>query len=439
MLIARRGRAGAELRRRRRRRPTPAPAPTGPAASWLVVEADESDGTHLELPLHGTILTNVELDFLEHYGTFDALVDGFDRYLAQIAGPKVLCADDPVCAELAAAPRRRSRTASPTAPTSAAVDVRSGRRLVLVRRRARRASVSARSPCRCAASTTSSTPPARSRWPMRSACRSTRAAPGARPLRRRRPPVRHPRRRRRRHVRRRLRPPADARSPPSSPRPATAATGGGGSSSPSSPTASTASPRCGGSTPTRSSAPTWSVLTEIYPSGTTPIPGVTGRLIVNAVLDAHPTARVVWLPRRDDLVSFLAGEVGPGDVCISMGCGDIATLPEEILARRASSGGRRERARLGLQPDRPSGTDRLQTAAVQRRPRCSGRSRPRRAAGADDDVPGRGRGGAVRARPRRSTTCWRSPRPGARRDCRCSSSAAAPTCSSPTPGSPASP
>ena len=31
--------------------------------------------------------------------------------------------------------------------------------------------------------------------------------------------------------------------------------------------------------------------------------------------------------------SFLAGEVGPGDVCISMGCGDVATLPEELLAR----------------------------------------------------------------------------------------------------------
>ena len=29
---------------------------------WLVVEADESDGTHLELPLFGTILTNVEID-----------------------------------------------------------------------------------------------------------------------------------------------------------------------------------------------------------------------------------------------------------------------------------------------------------------------------------------------------------------------------------------
>jgi UDP-N-acetylmuramate--alanine ligase len=40
---------------------------------------------------------------------------------------------------------------------------------------------------------------------------------------------------------------------------------------------------------------------------------------------------VVWLPRRSDLVRFLADEVRPGDVCISMGCGDIATLPNEVL------------------------------------------------------------------------------------------------------------
>ncbi len=33
------------------------------------------------------------------------------------------------------------------------------------------------------------------------------------------------------------------------------------------------------------------VITDIYPSGTTPIPGVTGKLIVNAVVDAHPRAR----------------------------------------------------------------------------------------------------------------------------------------------------
>jgi len=42
-------------------------------------------------------------------------------------------------------------------------------------------------------------------------------------------------------------------------------------------------------------------LGDIYPSGTTPIPGVTGKLVVNAVLDAHPTTRLAWMPRRTDL------------------------------------------------------------------------------------------------------------------------------------------
>ncbi|MEX2625896.1 MAG: hypothetical protein WD225_03370, partial [Ilumatobacteraceae bacterium] len=62
--------------------------------------------------------------------------------------------------------------------------------------------------------------------------------------------------------------------------------------------------------------------------------GVTGKLLVNAVLDRHPRSRVVWLPRRQELVDFVAREVRPGDVCISMGCGDIASLPDEVLRRR---------------------------------------------------------------------------------------------------------
>ena len=78
------------------------------------------------------------------------------------------------------------------------------------------------------------------------------------------------------------------------------------------------------------------VLTDIYPSGTHPIPGVTGKLVVNAVLDEHPETRVVWLPRRDELISYLAKHVGDGDVCISMGCGDIASLPDEVLAARGA-------------------------------------------------------------------------------------------------------
>jgi UDP-N-acetylmuramate--alanine ligase len=78
------------------------------------------------------------------------------------------------------------------------------------------------------------------------------------------------------------------------------------------------------------------VITDIYPSGTKPIPGVTAKLVVNAVLDAHPTTRMAWMPRRHDLIEFLAHELRDGDVCISMGCGDIASLPDEVQQRRAA-------------------------------------------------------------------------------------------------------
>jgi UDP-N-acetylmuramate--alanine ligase len=84
------------------------------------------------------------------------------------------------------------------------------------------------------------------------------------------------------------------------------------------------------------------VITDIYPSGEAPLPGVTGKLVVNAICDAHPDQRVVWLPKRADLVAFLARELRAGDVCISMGCGDVAMLPDEILAAlnaSVSSGG----------------------------------------------------------------------------------------------------
>jgi UDP-N-acetylmuramate--alanine ligase len=80
------------------------------------------------------------------------------------------------------------------------------------------------------------------------------------------------------------------------------------------------------------------VLTEIYPSGDAPIPGVTGKLVVNAVVEAHPEARVVWLPKRAELVDFLARELRSGDVCISMGCGDIVSLPDEVQRARRSRG-----------------------------------------------------------------------------------------------------
>ncbi len=303
-------------------------------SQWFVVEADESDGTHLELPLFGTILTNVEVDHLDHYGSFEGIVDGFDRYLGQISGPKVVCGDDPIAAGLAA------RHGAVTYGLSADVDVRAvdvtattgaftftmvrdGQRLVDVE------------------------------LPLRgvhNVVNATGAAAMALEIG--------------------VEPAVIARS--------LAKFGGvarrfdirgvdaGGTfvddyaHLPSEISAVLAAARSSGDgwqrvisvfQPNRYNriAEIWAdyadafvdadvvVLTDIYASGTTPIPGVTGKLLVNAVADTHPEQRLVWLPRREDLVRFVAGEVRSGDVCISMGCGDIATFPTEVLdARRAS-------------------------------------------------------------------------------------------------------
>ena len=95
-------------------------------------------------------------------------------------------------------------------------------------------------------------------------------------------------------------------------------------------------------------------------------------------------------------MSFLAGEVGAGDVCISMGCGDIASLPDEVLARRAPPEPMSEPWFIG---GSATWGDRTAALVTARRAGRLGAARDVRA-GADDDVPRRRRGGAVRRRAR---------------------------------------
>ncbi|MEM1378001.1 MAG: UDP-N-acetylmuramate--L-alanine ligase [Pseudomonadota bacterium] len=70
---------------------------------WMVVEADESDGTFLKLPADVAVVTNIDPEHLDHYGTFDAVRDAFKQFVENVPfyGFGVACIDHPEVQALA--------------------------------------------------------------------------------------------------------------------------------------------------------------------------------------------------------------------------------------------------------------------------------------------------------------------------------------------------
>jgi UDP-N-acetylmuramate--alanine ligase len=67
------------------------------AGDWMVVEADESDGTFVKLPATIGIVTNIDPEHLDHFGTFDGVKAAFDGFVQNIPfyGFAALCIDHP--------------------------------------------------------------------------------------------------------------------------------------------------------------------------------------------------------------------------------------------------------------------------------------------------------------------------------------------------------
>jgi UDP-N-acetylmuramate--alanine ligase len=67
------------------------------AGDWMVVEADESDGTFLKLPADIAIVTNVDPEHLDHFQTFDAVKAAFQAFVENVPfyGFAVMCTDHP--------------------------------------------------------------------------------------------------------------------------------------------------------------------------------------------------------------------------------------------------------------------------------------------------------------------------------------------------------
>ena len=67
------------------------------AGDWMVAEADESDGTFVKLPAEIAIVTNIDPEHLDHYGSFDAAREAFRTFVENIPfyGFAVMCLDHP--------------------------------------------------------------------------------------------------------------------------------------------------------------------------------------------------------------------------------------------------------------------------------------------------------------------------------------------------------
>jgi UDP-N-acetylmuramate--alanine ligase len=68
------------------------------AGDWMVVEADESDGSFVKLPATIAVVTNIDPEHMEFYGSLEALHDAFEAFVENIPfyGVAILCIDHPV-------------------------------------------------------------------------------------------------------------------------------------------------------------------------------------------------------------------------------------------------------------------------------------------------------------------------------------------------------
>jgi UDP-N-acetylmuramate--alanine ligase len=299
---------------------------------WLVVEADESDGTFLELSPKAGIVTNVEPDHLDHYGGFRELTAAFDRFLAEISGPRVACFDDPVAGGLA---REHAGTVTYGFDDGAMYRVdsyqgdREGSRFHVRHAGADMGTIELPVPGRHNAlnATGAAAMALELGAPFDAVAEALRGFGG---------------------VARRFQFRGEldgvtlvddyAHIPGEIAAMVRAAREGDWKRVivVFQPHRYTRTARLWRGFADAFTGADLVVLTDVYAANETPQPGVSGRLILVAVLDAHPSLPVVYLPRRADIVQHALRLARPGDIVLTLGAGDLTTVPDEWLTRAAS-------------------------------------------------------------------------------------------------------
>ncbi len=73
------------------------------------------------------------------------------------------------------------------------------------------------------------------------------------------------------------------------------------------------------------------VVTDIYSAGEPVSPGVTGKLVADAVSRSNPDVAVHYVPRLSQLPLIMNEVLREGDICLTMGAGDITTFFDEMI------------------------------------------------------------------------------------------------------------
>ena len=293
---------------------------------WLVVEADESYGTFGAIRPDLAVLTNVEPDHLDYYGTFEALRGAFADFVAASRQGAVVCADDEMAAAIGA---EHGATTVGEAPDSdfRIIDLVSQRSSVSFTLRARDAELG---------SLTIGVP---GRHNARNAAVAAVAAMAAgAPF-----PAVQTALARFAGVARRFEFRGEANGVtfvddyahlPTEVRAALATARSGGWSrvvAVFQPHRFSRTAMLAEAFGTAFSDADAVVITDVYSAGERPVPGVSGRLVFDAVRDQEPELPVIYAPGWEELRRAVASALEPGDLCLTLGAGDLTALPEELL------------------------------------------------------------------------------------------------------------
>jgi UDP-N-acetylmuramate--alanine ligase len=73
------------------------------------------------------------------------------------------------------------------------------------------------------------------------------------------------------------------------------------------------------------------IVTDVYSSGEEPIPGITGKILVDNLIDDGFDRKIIYIPRLKDVTEYLELNMGKDDLVLLMGAGDITRVTDEIL------------------------------------------------------------------------------------------------------------